>query len=521
MRKYHAENSDTSSPADSASWAIEQFGMKHTWFKTPDWAEGLETKELYSTQFTVALLDGMFGYISIPEIMSGDLLELIKWLVETGSKIAQLVTAKPSRPLGYIIDLSHNRGGNWAAMFLSVRWFCDSLRDFDKDTTLFAWTSRNAEQDEAVVWSTKNKTQRLITPEEDQWDWHPLVDDVSVEIDHQIRTALAAVPNFPLAIIIGSATGSAAELLAWILKRFHGNTKIFGQRTAGVLTRVGNKTLSDGSWAGTEDAHLVPLPGLPRHPRHIEPDITTESSVEAIRQARQWISIAASSDSSKNRTTTSMDTSTDEKEKKKNQGKKTIIHLIGIPGSGKTWLIKKASEIPTVTGIDADEIYARAYAKVRASGKYKSRTSIGAGRDILADQIRQRDAIIDEFNNAPDKRVLIFGGIFNMLPVVKPDVKLFMTIPPESFEATYRRLISREYDKDFTHQDAIKNIIANSEPDWIPSDIGHAANQAGTVTYAYYKQDYARQKRMARERGYKIASQDQILQVVKELASVN
>ena len=507
LRKYHTENSDTSTPADSASWAIARFGMKHTWFNTPDWAENLETKELYSSQFTVALLDGLFGYISIPELMSGDLTELTKWLTETGSKIAQLVTAKPAPPIGYVIDLSHNRGGNWAAMFLSVRWFCDVLNDFDKDTTLFAWTSRNAEQDEPMIWSTKNKTQRLITPEEDQWNWSPLVNDELIEIDHQIRTALAAVPNFPLAIVIGQATGSAAELLAWILKRFHKNTRVFGQRTAGVLTRVTNKTLSDGSWAGTEDAHLVPMPGMPAHPRHVEPDVVTESSVEAIRRARQWIS-------SNNGQALGGGGDIDAKDKKKH-----IVRLVGIPGTGKTWLIKKASEIPGVVGIDTDDLYSRAYAKVRASGKYKSRSSSGFNRDILADQIRQRDDIISEFNKASDKRVLIFGGIFDMLPVVKPDLKLFMTIPSETFESTYRRLIMREYDKDFTHQPEIKAIIETKEPDWIPSDIGHAANQAGTVTYAHYKEDYARQKRLSIARGYKIASQDQILAIIRDLAN--
>lgn len=159
-----------------------------------EWSKGPRIK--------VQMIDKI-AYISIPFMGVGKQEDIDRMANELYDKIAQIVN---KNPIGYIIDLRVNAGGN-------IRPMMAGLGMFFEDGIISYYIDRNGNaEDESSI----NSGEFLI----------------SGEIQAKIKNKIPNINKAKIAVLIGPGTASSGEGVAVNLKG-RKNTRLFGERTAG------------------------------------------------------------------------------------------------------------------------------------------------------------------------------------------------------------------------------------------------------------------------------------------------
>ncbi|MGI5525896.1 S41 family peptidase [Streptomyces syringium] len=221
-REAYARTAEATSAAETHGVireAIEALGDPHTFFLAPEdaaeaWSESATRGAPVPTGH---LIDGLFGYVAIPEASGAE--EADQRYVQAGATVVRDLDAHA--PPGWIVDLRGNTGGNMFPM-LSVlapllgEGHLGSFVDADGEIC-GKWTLR-----EGVV--------------------H--VDDDAMELPPHFRQLAKPAPH--IAILTDARTMSAAEatLIAFLGMP---NVRTFGAPTAGLATGNAAIDLSDGA----------------------------------------------------------------------------------------------------------------------------------------------------------------------------------------------------------------------------------------------------------------------------------
>lgn len=190
-----------------------------------------------------------------------------------------------------------------------------------------------------------------------------------------------------------------------------------------------------------------------------------------------------------------------------------IIHVEGIPGSGKSYI---CSQLKGVTCIDIDDIVAEAYKKARDSKYLKMQIhndTFPHAWDKETVLIRERYMQESKDNDKP----LVLVGIDS---TAEPDIGFFIKI--DDLEATYRRYMIRELNKILNNKTAIKDIIEKTEdPYFIDYDIDMKINAAKFIPYSTYEANYKTGLEQTKKKDYKILTQKEIIEEIKRLIDAN
>ena len=195
----------------------------HSFFLTPqEWEDlqnGDKTIQDGLTNFANGkILEDNIAYINVSTFVSLDSMQIKKYV----DSLQALITKLDSKnPIGWIIDISNNMGGNSWAMICGLgpilgNGICgySISANGDKMTRIYneGWTG---------------------------WDTTLMFKKVN---PYHLKN-----PTRPIAVIYGNQTASSGEVVAIA---FHGkkNTLSFGQETAGATTRIDNFKLSDKAY---------------------------------------------------------------------------------------------------------------------------------------------------------------------------------------------------------------------------------------------------------------------------------
>ncbi|MBC7864567.1 MAG: S41 family peptidase [Bacteroidia bacterium] len=235
----------------------------HSFFKTSkemkELAKGDNTlKDGLSAFAEGKMLDGRIAYIKISTFISLDSLLVNKYADSLQRLVAELDGGSPK---GWIIDLSNNIGGNSWAMIAGIGPLLGN--------GIFGYS----------VSANGTRTARIYRDGIAGWDNRVMV---KKKDPFYIKNK-----DLPIAVIYGSETGSAGEVVA-IAFRGIKNASSFGMKTFGVTTRVDNIRLSDGAFlnlaCGVDaDRNNVSFGGK------ISPDYPNDDYKSALNEAQKWI----------------------------------------------------------------------------------------------------------------------------------------------------------------------------------------------------------------------------------------
>lgn len=121
-----------------------------------------------------------------------------------------------------------------------------------------------------------------------------------------------------------------------------------------------------------------------------------------------------------------------------------IIQIIGIAGSGKSYICSKLKNSNNVTCLDTDEYFSKAYDLLRDKATDKKIA-------VLADKLLKQD-----IRNSSG--IIVITGI--TLQIKKTDRIYFIKMTPKELESAYRKVVKRELLKyvQLTNNKLINNV---------------------------------------------------------------
>jgi carboxyl-terminal processing protease len=238
---------------------LKKLDDNHSYFKTPK----KHKKDKYSTveendPVTGEFLKNKIAYLNIPYIRGYTDEKNIIYTMIIQNQIAALDSLYP---IGWIVDLRENTGGNMWPMLAGLGPLLGE--------GILGYMSF---LDEDISWSYKKGT---------------------IGFDDNILIALpdsgykVQSPNLPIAVLVGDQTMSSGEA---VTISFIGNekAKIFGQPTQGLSTVNVSHKLSDGALIVLTEGVFADRTGK-RYGSKIEPDILVEDDEQTIPKAMEWI----------------------------------------------------------------------------------------------------------------------------------------------------------------------------------------------------------------------------------------
>jgi len=201
-----------------------------------------------------------------------------------------------------------------------------------------------------------------------------------------------------------------------------------------------------------------------------------------------------------------------------NGNKPIIIHVDGIPGSGKTYICSKIT-LPNSVCIDNDDIVleSKNYVDSLLGTKDEMPRTFNSVNKVIK---RKVDNLISHhFQNG--KKVIIFVGVRFMVDTELNNAKYRYFIKIHNLGNTFRRVFIRETDKIIENGKKIKALINNPKVEEIELDdmVNRITNLALTYPpeFEQYKKHYKRGLGIARKNNYKILSQEDIISKINKL----
>ena len=238
---------------------LKRLEDNHSFFKTPRKYK----KDKYSTveendPVTSKMLVDNIAYINIPYIR-GYTDE--KNLLYTNIIQDQIAALDSLDPIGWIVDLRENTGGNMWPMLAGLGPLLGE--------GILGYMCFN---DEDISWFYRNGKMGF---------------DDNILIDIPNSGYAVSNSDLPVAVLIGEQTMSSGEAVAI---SFIGNSKakFFGHPTKGLSTVNVSHKLSDGALIVLTEGIFADRSGK-RYGSKIEPDTFVEDQEKAIKKASQWI----------------------------------------------------------------------------------------------------------------------------------------------------------------------------------------------------------------------------------------
>jgi adenylate kinase family enzyme len=172
----------------------------------------------------------------------------------------------------------------------------------------------------------------------------------------------------------------------------------------------------------------------------------------------------------------------------------------GIPGSGKTWLCQQLAKLgPKVRCVDTDD-WLREGKTFAALVKLAKQTKRDPAAGLL----------------------VIVGVTLNATEHASKGLGFFIALNKLELETAYRRVLARELDKVVKQADALKKTFAESSVKDISNHMfdprRHGLSFPLPLEFYEYKSMYVGASVFERKRGFTIASQKSILDVLKKVA---
>ena len=183
---------------------------------------------------------------------------------------------------------------------------------------------------------------------------------------------------------------------------------------------------------------------------------------------------------------------------------KMIIHIDGVQGSGKSYILSKLKNVECV---DTDDIMEKVVEIIESSQKTNKKIPRTPAQAKIIEK-----RLMDEYIDANDK--IVFAGMTAIVP--SPTHKFFVKI--DDFTAVYKRLLLRELDKIITHREKIKRYI-DKENDPRRMDLQWVSKLSVKfpVDYKEFLDDYKERLKSAKKKKYTPKTQDQIISIINEL----
>jgi adenylate kinase family enzyme len=157
------------------------------------------------------------------------------------------------------------------------------------------------------------------------------------------------------------------------------------------------------------------------------------------------------------------------------ESRPNIIHIVGQPGSGKSYIFNKLRELygdrKDCAFIDLDDIFFNTYWELRQNNNQSFNTSFDPWIIHDREATKNLDIILNKYI-ADGKKFIVLDGI----PVVVDRAKLtykYLIIPADEkeIESNYRRCQERDFDKLVNNIDKIRDIIHTTPVNNISADI--------------------------------------------------
>lgn len=205
-----------------------EIGDNHSHFYSPEQAKNWKSTSNKKVNFTTKLINKEYGYIFIPQFISGNIRTNKKYAHQLQNQIYSL--NEKNNIKGWIIDLRLNSGGNCWPMITG-------LGSLIRHDTLGYFFDSNQEKH---LISYKNGTSYLDESEQ-----------LKIE-----NPKILKGDKCPIIILVSPKTSSSGELIAILLKGIP-NIKILGQKTSGLTT--GNQTFrfENGSILFLSTSHFM------------------------------------------------------------------------------------------------------------------------------------------------------------------------------------------------------------------------------------------------------------------------
>lgn len=195
-----------------------------------------------------------------------------------------------------------------------------------------------------------------------------------------------------------------------------------------------------------------------------------------------------------------------------------VIHVKGIPGSGKTWLGNslKREGIPV---LDTDDIFTETYIKLSKTTAFKAilnkKIKPGARPDKLLRKTVEESA--NAWIEAQRSNIVVVVGVLFTPKFSEEHYKYFIKLPPSTLEETYRRVMAREYKKIKDNMANIEQLIANAPVRMLAHSLRvmyhiNAFEIAGT--FDDYIHWYKNALKYDKKNGYKAMEQMRILETI-------
>lgn len=201
-----------------------------------------------------------------------------------------------------------------------------------------------------------------------------------------------------------------------------------------------------------------------------------------------------------------------------NGNKPIIIHIDGIPGSGKTYICSKIT-LPNSICIDNDDIVleAKNYVDSLLGTKDEMPRTFNSVNKVIKKIVD--NLISNHFQNG--KKIIIFVGVRFMANTELDNAKYRYFIKINNLGSTFRRVFIRETDKIIANGKKIKALISNPKVEEIELD--DMVNRITNLALPYppefnqYKKHYKRGLGIARKNNYKILYQEDIISKINKL----
>jgi len=182
---------------------------------------------------------------------------------------------------------------------------------------------------------------------------------------------------------------------------------------------------------------------------------------------------------------------------------KIIIHIDGVQGSGKSYICNKLKKIYCV---DTDDIQNKAITIIE-----KSQNTNNKLPRTLKSLIKIKNKLVNDIIN--NNNFIVFVGM--TANIQNPTYKFFIKIT--DFTGVYKRLLLRELNKIIKNKNQIiKHINEETNPNEI--DIMRISNLSVMfpVFYNDFINDYKYRIKKAKEDGYIIKTQDEIINEINK-----
>lgn len=242
---------------NTLKYAIEMLGDRHSFFATPEQREPYFGSGAQLPAIDHRVIDGTIAYVLVPSFVGNDSLCAL-----FSSQLQAVVRAYDRQHISdWIVDLRANQGGNMWPMMLGIAPLLkEGVHGFfvDPDSVYLSWRYLNG-----AVFEGEKKYQQIKDP-------------------YKLQSS-----NARIAILIGNRTGSSGEAIAVCFKGL-GNTRFFGDHTAGAVTSNNVFALKDGT-----ELYLTVSRFCDRNKhiynRFIQPDELIPDEASVIDVAVRWL----------------------------------------------------------------------------------------------------------------------------------------------------------------------------------------------------------------------------------------